>query len=747
MFRIAVAALMSAIAAGTATADETTGPYTDTVAVHVETTRPEHFKRVTALGASLLSCHEHLGGTDYLIGTDQLAALEALGIPFNIIVEDVQAAVDAHAQAVAAAEVAGGATFYSNFRDRPTIEARLNQLVNNNPGIAEIIDIGDSVEGRDLWMVRITGNIGQPANKPGILFNGCQHAREWVSPMTVTYIVEQMLNSYGSDPRVTSLVDDNEFYIIPIVNPDGYQYSWDFQRLWRKNRRNNGNGTTGVDLNRNWGVNWGGPGSSSDPSNETFHGTGPFSEPETTAMRDFYLAHPNIVASIDFHSFGQLALYPWGYQLGGPDDGGVHEVVGDEMVSAIASISGQTYTPGPVMDTLYQASGGSLDWTYGERDAISFTIELRDTGQGGFLLPPDQIIPTCEENWEAVLRFAELTTRGALISFPEGRPGFITSSDNTTMPVQVVPVITGSVNESTARLVTRVNGGAWTETPMTNLGGALFEATFPTAPCDSTVDYYIAIDASDGNSTYVSPDDAPTDSYSTEAFDISVIASDDFEADQGWTVTNIDVADGAWERGVPAGLGDRGDPLVDADGSGACYLTDNVAGNSDLDGGPTILTSPVYDLAGAVDAYLEYSLWFTNDDLDEDAISVELSANSGASWQLVETTGTLNGWVDRLVRVNDFITPSATVQVRFSAVDNPNNSVTEAGVDGIRFFERACAGPIPGDADGDGDVDFNDVIALLAAWGPCGDPCPIDFDGSGAVDFGDLLITLSSWTG
>ncbi len=164
------------------------------------------------------------------------------------------------------------------------------------------------------------------------------------------------------------------------------------------------------------------------------------------------------------------------------------------------------------------------------------------------------------------------------------------------------------------------------------------------------------------------------------------ILHDDFETDQGWTVEDIDLTDGSWERGVPAGDGERGDPTTDFDRSGQCYLTANRAGNSDVDGGPTRLISPSVDLSQAPDPALKYARWFANDDQDEDRLDVEISNDDGESWTLIESVPDTVGWVERTVRITDFITPTAQMKVRFSATDNPNDSVTEAAIDALDVF-------------------------------------------------------------
>jgi hypothetical protein len=248
------------------------------------------------------------------------------------------------------------------------------------------------------------------------------------------------------------------------------------------------------------------------------------------------------------------------------------------------------------------------------------------------------------------------------------------------------------------------------------------------------------------------PADAPTQLYSYDIGEIVTAFADDFEFDAGWTVESDSLFDGPWQRGIPVGGGDMGDPPFDGDGSGQCWMTGKGDG-VDLDGGPTRLTTPVLDTTGLPDPVISYVRWFTNDDgpSDPDRLVVEISADGGGGWTVVEVVDNDQaGWVSVSYRVADFVTPSDELLVRFSATDNPNDSRTEAAIDGFSLSSLTCeSDTLPGDVNGDGVVDFSDLLSLLSAWGPCAAPpaeCPADFDDSGTVDFTDLLVLLSAWS-
>ncbi len=287
--------------------------------------------------------------------------------------------------------------FYGDWRDLDEIEARLIALAEDSPQ-ATLLQLGTSVEGRPVWGVELGDGSPDPGDRLGIVVNGLQHAREWVSASSASYLAERLADGYGVDPEATAILDGWRVLIVPVVNPDGYRHTWTTDRLWRKNRRDNGDGTYGVDLNRNWDAGWGGPGSSSWTSSVNYRGPAPFSEPETAAIRDFLRDHPRYARHIDLHCTGQFVLYPWGSTPDPTPDDATLAQIADGISHAIDAVHGSPYQPGPFNTRLYPASGVAIDWSY-TRGMQSYLIELRDRGHYGFLLPPDQILPTAEEAW------------------------------------------------------------------------------------------------------------------------------------------------------------------------------------------------------------------------------------------------------------------------------------------------------------------------------------------------------------
>ncbi len=373
------------------------------VRVHVQSEADLEF--MLAISPDVWSHGIGLGSMDFRLTPQGLDTLRASGLEFEILIDDVQRLIDLEQQGH---QVAGD-EWFEDYKTWEQINARLNELAGLRPDLATVIDVGDSYEGREIRGILITAPGAQ--TKPALLINGCQHAREWVSPMTCMYAVERLIENYDTDARIRAILDTMEIYVVPVVNPDGYVYTWTTNRLWRKNRNPDGS----VDLNRNWEHEWGGVGSSSDPRSDLYRGPAPFSEPETQAMRDFILQRPQIVSHVDFHSYSQFMLHPWGYTSQPSPDYSTHNSIAVAMTDAIRDVHGKNYIPGIWYTVLYPSSGIMIDWMYAQRGAVSYTCELRDTGQFGFILPADQIIPTAEEAFAGLLELAEAEFESPLV--------------------------------------------------------------------------------------------------------------------------------------------------------------------------------------------------------------------------------------------------------------------------------------------------------------------------------------------
>ncbi|MEZ6241420.1 MAG: M14 family zinc carboxypeptidase [Phycisphaerales bacterium] len=764
-------ALLSLVGTGVSSGQEGAGrldapvasrPYEGVRLVEVMPATREQFDQAVGVARDVWTHRPGPGlPLELLVDESGEAALQKLGLTTTTLVADVQGAVDAQMADVRRRAHERGLSWFENYKTNAEIRTYVDALAVAHADLATSSVFGTSLQGRDMYMITITGpdapgNLG--ADRPVVIFNGCQHAREWISPMTVTYFADQLLETYDTDARVRALVDNVRIVLAPMINPDGYEYTWSNERLWRKNRR----GGYGVDLNRNWGYEWGGDGSSGFTGDETYHGSAPFSEPETQALRDLAISYGDkLAAHIDYHSFSQLILWPFGYANGvqtpEPDRTRFDELAMD-MSATIQSVNGAFYTPEQSID-LYAAAGASCDWFYGELGATSFAIELRDTGNFGFLLPANQILPTAEENFAAMLLFLERTTQLLSVSLAVPTPAYVQAGQPYDLEVQALDGV-ATLDPSSVELHARVGGaGAFSTSSATPLGGSLFQVTLPAAPCGDDIEFYVTADTTEAQ-TITFPAGGESEALSTTALEISVVLNDDFETDQGWTVSgNISsAAAGRWERAIPVGGGDRGDPPSDADGSGRCYVTGAADGNTDVDDGSTILTSPTLDLSASPEAAVSYWRWYNNSagaSPNEDTFVVEISSNNGASWTTLETVGpsgpeTAGGWYLASFRVADYVSATSAVRVRFTASDLGSGSVVEAGVDGFRVEETGCSGPMAcNEADlGEpfGQLDFTDVVAFLGAF--AGQQAEADLAAPfGQWDFSDVVSFLGAFGG
>jgi len=389
----------------------------------------------------------------------------------------------------------------NGYHTYPEIETELGSIAAAHPGICQLFSIGQSWETRDLWVMKVSDNPAVNESEPELFINGGIHAREWIGVEVPLYYLNWLVDNYGSDPQATWLVDNRQIFIAPCVNPDGLVYCQNVAD-WRKNRRNNSDGSYGVDLNRNWGGacngdtngNWGGSGASHTPSAETYCGPSAFSEPETRAMRDFILAH-DFQIMITYHSYAEEVYWPWGYNTAvqTPTDA-YQSAIADEF----AAINGYTAMQSAAS---YFTTGDTDDWTYGYswytlgRENYPFTIELGTS----FQPPQSQITPICQLNL-GVNQLAGDIADNIHRDSPTITHTPLHDTSDTDGPYTVSAVIAtpNGLQPGATKVFWRSAGGSWNEVVMTNTGGNTWQADIPGQPDGTWVNYYI--EAMDVNS-------------------------------------------------------------------------------------------------------------------------------------------------------------------------------------------------------------------------------------------------------
>ncbi|KAH8232832.1 hypothetical protein KR026_000706, partial [Drosophila bipectinata] len=269
-----------------------------------------------------------------------------------------------------------------------------------------VLDMGTSTQGNPIKGVKLVGN---PKNKAIFIESGI-HAREWIAPATATYIINELLTS--QDPQVQKLAKEYNWIIFPSVNPDGYKYTFEHDRMWRKNRQLFGT-CRGVDLNRNYPDHWNSTGSSSDPTRYDYAGPSAGSELETKRLIEFIrenVGKEQIKTYIALHSYSQMLMFPYGYTKEHVSNYTDLQEFGQKASAAIKAESGRDYVSGNLYETIYPSSGGSMDWAHAEAGIpIAYTFELRGPpdSQDLFILPAVEIQPTASEAFTAIRTIVE----------------------------------------------------------------------------------------------------------------------------------------------------------------------------------------------------------------------------------------------------------------------------------------------------------------------------------------------------
>ncbi|XP_047736396.1 inactive metallocarboxypeptidase ECM14 [Hyalella azteca] len=328
-----------------------------------------------------------------------MTSLAAKAIHSSIMIQDVQPLIERDFARLAKKNKDLKIAF-DDYNTWEEIEAYLAGLPASDDRTS-LVSLGKTVEGRDLWQLKISVGAGKKA----VWIDCGIHAREWIGPATCLWGIDFLLNNYGSDAGATALLDAYDLYVLPVNNPDGYAYTWSDDRLWRKNRASYpDNVCVGVDLNRNFEDHFGGAGTSDDSCSETYRGPSAASEPETQHVQAAITALASEAAALfSIHSYSQLWMYPYGYTSDLPPDAAELDRISAIGVEALTAVHGTAYQYGPLSSTLYSAASITIDYSYAAGITYSFTLELRDTGTYGFLLPAIEIVPTAEETWAGLI--------------------------------------------------------------------------------------------------------------------------------------------------------------------------------------------------------------------------------------------------------------------------------------------------------------------------------------------------------
>lgn len=316
--------------------------------------------------------------------------------------------------------------FFQEYQSLPVIMRWMKLLEAMFPAYVKYISVGTSYEGREIPALRVgVPGFSSPAEpRKTLVVTGGLHAREWISTSTVNYVAWSFITSFGKEPMITKFLDNFDIVFMPVVNPDGVEYSWQEDRLWRKSRQQtNFRFCRGFDLDHAFGFGWGSSNIQADPCSESYGGEQPFQAVEAlelaTWARNETLNNVKFVGLLDLHSYSQQVLFPYSYScaIDPPNLENLQELA-TGIAKAIRLSNGQSYTvtsacegavvsdentKNEVLSRLEAGGGSAIDWFYHEMRAhFSYQIKLRDTGSYGFLLPKEEIIPSGEEMFNAM---------------------------------------------------------------------------------------------------------------------------------------------------------------------------------------------------------------------------------------------------------------------------------------------------------------------------------------------------------
>ena len=721
------------------------------IGIRVTPRSADELRHLESIASSIWNCRYGVGvPLELAVPAEHLRALTDAGLEPVVIVPDVQAAIDAELAQIEAVAQLRNADYFDNFHDYDGIQAFVNQMAADHPDLVSVRTIGNSLEGRPIIAFDLVSP-DAPPDAPVVIFNAAQHAREWITPPTVLYIADQLTDRFGHDTRITDVLSTVRIVFVPVVNPDGYHLTWNGQRMWRKNTRDNGNGTSGVDPNRNWSEYFGGTGSSSYGSSEIYHGPAPFSEPETQALRDLALSEPTLVAHIDWHSHGQLLLHPYDGKEAFPpgNDRPFFVSVGEQMVDGIWHTTGTDFISQPGY-MLYIASGTCSDWFYQAAGVPSWTFELRG---GGFAPHPREIVTSGREMLPAALAFIERSAMPLRTGYPDGMPTDIEPDTPRRIEVSLGDGVE-SLSANTIGVSVRDDAGQSVALATNDTAPGSIECWLPPTPCGRSFDLVIEAQTTAGSTVrFVHP---------IRSITTTTYLEDDAESDLGWSYSDpADTAtDGHWERGDPERTLLQPDHDTSPTGD-LCFVTgaaeEGYDLNNDVDGGTVTLTSPTIDMsdAGALSPVLSYQRWVYSwlpDGLPDQWFRVSISDDDGASWTVIdEPEKQKGGWVPVEHSVLNHIAATDQVRLRFQAHDGGADTPLEMAVDDVRLVTHSCDGCGPADvtttgaAQGDpgfgvpdGAITGADIQHYINAW-VAGDTPAADLTTTGAA-VGDQLF-------
>ncbi|HEX2786683.1 MAG TPA: M14 family zinc carboxypeptidase [Ignavibacteria bacterium] len=625
------------------------------------------------------------------LSAGEVELLKKSGVPYQVVVEDWSAFYNERVKYE-------NALFNGNFPDNvedntfnishsmngsmggyltyDQVIAKLDSMRMQYPNlISQKFSIGNSVEGRSMWTVKVSSSPNAPAGKPEVWIHSLIHAREPMSMMNMVYFVYWLLENYNTDPVARYILDNRELYFTPVFNPDGYEYNRSTNPngggMWRKNRKNNGNGSFGIDLNRNFGTlqYWNSPNGGSDTtrSSDTYRGTAPFSEPETQNARDFVNSR-NFKNALSYHTYGNYYIRPWGWQdTQTPDEAIFHEVSEDMNLH-------NHFTVGRSYNTVnYGVRGVTDDWYYndsGHAKIISMTPEV-GIGSDGFWPSQARILPLCRQNvWSNIY-------------FVLAAGGFVMPTAAKLNKENYTPGENGSIKvfirNKGLMPASNVKVECIASSPGLNITTGTFNYANINSRVSDSVTFNFTVPANAlNNSAYETVIRIKQNNDTSSVYTMKVwvpvgngIASYLDSAENGLT--------GRWTQS--GGWGTTTSQFVSPNNS----FTDSPTGNYGSSNTRTLtLTNPLNISANKVTIVS----FFRRNTIDLlDYAYFDVSADNGTTWSSAKFfNGTQSSWVKEVLDITSLAKATAQLKVRFSLVSNVQTNADGIYIDNIRIM-------------------------------------------------------------
>ena len=710
--------------------------------VRVQTPDPESISELQRVGLDIDHSHQQPGEwIEFAIPESKIAQLITTQLNYEIIHEDLEAFYASRLDNNYESRdfELGSMGGYYTFAE---IEEQLDILYADYPNlITEKVSLGTSLEGRNVWMVKMSDNPNLDEAEAEMLYTGLHHAREPMSYMNLFYFMHWLAENYETDPEAAALLNGRELYFIPAVNPDGLVYNQQIAPngggMQRKNMRETCSfGIDGIDLNRNYSFMWAydNIGSSPDGCNETYRGTSPFSEPETHIVKEFVESHDFKIA-LNYHSYGNLFIRPFGYDpdLSLPEEDFEIFV---EYGEAMTQYNGYLFGTG--IETVgYTVNGEACDWMYGEHGIFAYTPEV-GASNDGFWPATNRILPLAEENLFPNKFAAWAVGAKYDIDFTIQNGPYLPGNNYST----ILSLYNSGLGNSNGLLTLAIDspdnyfyfdtqsvemGGLEARTSA-DLGDIFTFQVLPSAPNGVIGNIILTITDETGY--------AQIFEFELIIGNAEPIAYYSFEDASGWTVgaDGDDATAGIWESAVPVATffdGNQAQPGIDMSEDGEkCFITGAATspgsvGFDDVDGGRTTLYSPVFNLSGYDEAFVSYYRWYTNhvgDNPGTDHWMVEVSSDGGQSWSTLENTSESDdSWVQKnFLLASMGIQLTNQVQFRLIAEDIANEgdsgsggSIVEAAIDEFILATFDSVSYSPGDVNLDGTLNILDVVMLV----------------------------------